>query len=665
MGQSEAATLARYEVTPRRPALSRHPIRRRLFAVLVVTVLLFTGVTARLTQLQVFSSSWLATKGQDQRIKSIQLAADRGSIFDRNGYELALSVPQKTVWADPKLVQDAYRSSALLSPLLNKSQQDIESLLRTNGRFVYLARKVTDDVANNVKELKLPGVAMYDEPKRFLPENDLLAPVLGKVGIDDEGLSGLEVQYAKQLSGTAGRMVVEQDPGGRDIPGGLRNTQQPVRGDDLMLTIDRDLQHKVEAALTAEIQKADARGGMAAMMDTQTGEVLALANLSVPNNGRGSPVVPSPNNMALTNVYEPGSVNKIITISGALEEKLVNPSTSAVVGNSIRISDGVFKEHEDHSVVPWSTTQVVANSSNVGTIQIAQKLGKDRLDKYLRAFGFGHATGTGFPGESKGLMLDPKKYSGTSLPTIAIGQGVAVTAMQMLAATNTIANGGVYVQPKLVKSTIDQNGKTHDTPASPTHPVVSRETAKEMSSMLHEVVRVGTATAGQIDGYEVSGKTGTARKPKAGGSGYEEGAYVSSFAGFVPTEQPRLTGIVVLDQPTPIFGGLVAAPVFSDIARYGLQMHNIAPVASPPGNNGVPYVDEASATSVGEADAKAGTTKAEADAAKANADGGSTTSTISPTTTASPAKKPVQPNQSRTITSTPAPAQSAARREQR
>ena len=619
-------------MTARKIPLSRHPLRRRLFAVLLVVVLLFTGVSVRLVQLQVVSSSWLASKGEDQRIRQVTLAADRGSIFDRNGHELAMSVPQKTIWADPKLVQDVYRSAALLSPILNKEARDVEELLRAKGRFVYLARKVNDDVANAVKDLDLPGISMYDEPKRFLPENDLLAPVLGRVGIDDEGLSGLEVQYAKQLSGRAGRMMVEQDPGGRDIPGGLRNTQQPVRGDDLVLTIDRDLQHKVESALADEIKKANARGGMAAMMDTQTGEVLAMANLAVPNNRRGEPVEPASSNTSLTNVYEPGSVNKLITISGALEEKLVNPSTSMVVGNSIRISDGVFKEHEDHPVVPWNTTQIVANSSNVGTIMIGQKLGKERLDKYMRAFGFGHGTGLDFPGESNGLMLDPKKYSGTSLPTIAIGQGLAVTAMQMLAATNTIANGGVYVQPKLVKATIDEKGKTHETDPSPTHQVVSEQTAKQMSSMLREVVRVGTATAAQIDGYEVAGKTGTARKPNINKAGYEEGAYVSSFAGFVPAAAPRLTGIVILDQPTPIYGGLVAAPVFSDIARFGLQNYNIAPVATPDGNNGVPFVDAESASGVGEADAKAGTTKAEADAVKANTNTNNTTTNNTTTT---------------------------------
>jgi cell division protein FtsI (penicillin-binding protein 3) len=617
-----------------------------MFAVIVVVSLLFGLVGVRLTQLQVVSSDWLAIKGENQRVRTVDLPPGRGAIFDRNGYDLAMSVPQKTIWADPKLVEDPYAAAAQLAPILERDVREVEGLLRKEGRFVYLERKVDDTVSAAVEALDLPGIAMYDEPERFLPEDDMLASVIGQVGIDGEGLSGLERQYKDVLDGKAGSMVVEQDPTGREIPGGMRSAEEPVRGDDLVLTIDRDLQHKVESTLTAQIEEANARGGVAAMMDTKTGELRALANLQVPNGGRGAGAVSAPSNTALTNVYEPGSVSKVLTIGAAMEEGLVGASSSMVVGNRIQVADTVFKEHEDHAVVPWSTTEIVANSSNVGTIMIAEQLGKERLDKYMRDFGFGSPTGLEFPGESPGLMLDTDDYSGTSLPTISIGQGVAVTAMQMLAATNAVANGGIYVEPKLVQGVIDENGEMQASEPGESRRVVSEETAKQMSVMLREVTRVGTATTAQIDGFEVSGKTGTARKPRADGPGYEQGAYVSSFAGFVPTEDPQLTGIVILDQPQPIYGGVVAGPVFADIARFGLQAFGIRPVTVPEGNYGVPFVNEENASSVGEADAPAGITKDEAEQATSTAS--STSSTSSTSSSTSPSSTPVPRRESTT-----------------
>jgi cell division protein FtsI (penicillin-binding protein 3) len=349
----------------------------------------------------------------------------------------------------------------------------------------------------------------------------------------------------------------------------------------------------------------------------------------------GDPPVAAPNNMALTNVYEPGSVNKLITISGALEEGIIKPTDKLLVPSSIKVADGLFTEHEPHPTQQWSITDIVANSSNVGSIMIGEKLGKDRLDKYLRAYGFGHTTDIGFPGESAGLLLDPAHWYPTSIGTVPIGQGVAVTAVQMLAAYNTVANGGVYVAPKLVKATIDSQGHQHPTPTEPRRRVISTQTATEMTSMLDEVTRVGTGTEARIDGYTVAGKTGTARKPLEGQRGYKVGAYVSSFVGFVPSERPALTAIVMLDEPTPIFGGLVAAPVFAQIARYGLREFRIPP--PPPSARlatSAPKTNSVAAQGVGEAGATA-TTSTSAPAR--------TTPTSVPaatTSTTAPAKNP-------------------------
>jgi cell division protein FtsI (penicillin-binding protein 3) len=639
--------------------LSKHPSHRRLFAMLVVFLLMFGVIIGRMGYLQVASKATLDSAGEMQRIRSVKLSAERGSIFDRSGQDLALSVPQQTVWADPKMVADPFKAAALLAPLLNMDVYALQEKLNQDGRFTYLARKVDDAVAERVKELKLDDIcgeengvkvkciAMYEEPKRFLPDGDLVSSVVGRVGVDNEGLSGLESQFEKQLSGSPGRLRVEQDPFGRDIPGGLRSETPAVRGEDLMLTIDRDLQYKVDQAMRDQIDLSNAKGGMAAVMDVTTGEVLALVNLN--RNTQTGEIKAAPNNMALTNVYEPGSTSKLLTISAALETGTVTPSTVATVSDHMQIYDSEFKDAEPHPTQQWTTTDILTASSNIGTIQIAQKLGKDRLDQFQRAFGFGSGTGLHYPGESAGLLTSPKKYSGTTLATTAIGQGVSTTTMQMLAAFNTIANGGLYVAPKLIKSTIDSDGKEKPTPASSTRQVVSEQTAAQMNLMLQEVVRVGTATSAQIDGYDVAGKTGTARKPNAAGTGYQDGAYISSFAGFAPAGKPKFTAIVILDEPTPIYGGLVAAPVYADITRYALQEFGIDPAPQSEDRRGVPVASSTASSAADESSAApAGTTAQDAKEVTANANGKSTSKSTSSTSTPA-ARKPS------TSTSTTAP----------
>ena len=564
---------------PRRPPPLETPVRpaRRLWVLLVVMALAFTAVIVRLGQVQGPASKRYAVMGQDQLVHNVVLPADRGTMFDRNGRDLALTINVSTVWADPRAVSDPRAEAEELAPVLGMDVDTLQDRLSRNLGFVYLARKVPDDVAARVKAMKLDGVQLMDEPKRFLPDGDLAAPVLGQVGLDNEGLAGLEDLYEKRLAGQPGHILLEKDVYGHDIPGGLRRFEPSRRGDDLILTLDRSLQFQTEQSLSAQIDATHARGGVAAVMQSDTGEVLALANLARDPEDPQGKIVPAPNNTALTNVFEPGSVNKLVTIAGALQENVVKPSDRFTVGNSIKVADAVFHDNENHPTEQYTVTDIVTNSSNIGTIMVAQKLGKDRLDKYLRAFGFGSPTGLKFPGESAGLLLPPDKWYGTSMGTVPIGQGVAVTAMQMLAAYNTIANGGIYVAPKLVKATVDADGKEHATPASERRRVVSQQTSDEVKAMLDEVVRLGTGKLAAIDGYTVAGKTGTARKPLENARGYKEGAYYSTFAGFVPAEKPALTAIVVLDEPTPIYGGIVSAPVFAQVTRYGLREFRVPP----------------------------------------------------------------------------------------
>lgn len=538
-------------------------------------MLSFVAMGARLVQLQALSPDIYAEFGERQLVRTMQLPAARGAIFDRSGRELALSIRQSTVWANPREVLDPQGNAARLAPILGIDAALIQDRLSRDAAFVYLARTVPDAVAAQVEALKIPGVHLVDEPKRFTPAGELASPLIGKVGTDNVGLSGVELQFDKTLAGRPGRQVVEQDPSGTELPGGVRQFVPAERGDDLVLTIDRSLQFEAERSLATMITNAGADGGVAIVMESRTGEVLALADLTA--DVQGGPPMPSSKATALTNVYEPGSVNKLITIAAALQEGLVRPADKLLVPDTIRVADHTFSEHDPHGPIEWSITDIMAQSSNVGSIMLGQKLGKDRLDTYLRKFGFGNKTGLGFPGESAGLMLDPKRWSGTSLPTIAIGQGIAVSAMQMLAAYNTVANGGEYVAPKLIKATLDKAGREHPTPPATRRRVVSERTADQVTAMLSEVVRVGTGIRANIDGYSVAGKTGTARKPLVGARGYKAGAYVSSFAGFVPSERPALSAIVMLDEPTPIYGGLVAAPVFADMMRYGLRQYRIPP----------------------------------------------------------------------------------------
>jgi cell division protein FtsI (penicillin-binding protein 3) len=584
----------------------------------VVLALAFSAIVARLVYIQGLDSSHYTAYGESQRVRTVPLPAARGSISDRNGFDLAISVPRPTVWTNPHLVTDPRAEALTLAPLLNQPAAAIQEKLTRDGSFVYLARKAPEDVGEKIKALKLDGVFLLEEPTRVLPAGGLAAPLIGQVGLDNDGQSGLERQFEAALAGRPGQLIVERDATGSDIPGGVRQFHPSLQGDDIELTIDRSLQYATERALADEIVTAHAHGGMAIVMQTETGEVLALANLQreINKNGDLGEVEPSRKAMALTDVFEPGSVNKMITIAGALDSGVIRPTDHFSIGSQIKVANHVFSEHDPHPVQSWSVTDIVANSSNVGAITIAGRLGKQKLNAYLRSFGFGARTGLGFPGESAGLLADPAKWYSTDMATIPIGQGgVSVTALQMLAAYNSVANGGLYVAPKLVRATLDDQGRRKLTPSSTTRRVISAPAAREMTAMLDEVVRVGTGKAAAVNGYTVAGKTGTARKPLPGGTGYKAGAYMSSFAGFVPAEKPAFSIMVILDEPTPIYGGLVAAPVFAELAGYALREFRVPP---PPAMaaTAAPDTTPEKAQPVGDGDAGTTTTLATVPLAK-------------------------------------------------
>jgi cell division protein FtsI (penicillin-binding protein 3) len=555
--------------------------RRRLVALLAVLVLVFLAVGVRLVDLQAVGRDRYAQLGLDQRVRKVQLAAERGSVFDRNGHDLAASVPQQTVWANPRVVTDPAGYAAQLAPIVGVDEAALrERLAQGDKGFVYVARKVEGATALKVKALSLRGVDFVPESKRFYPDGPLAGPVLGFVGTDNSGLGGLEAQYNGSLSGKRGELQVELDPQGRQLPGGERQVAESQRGGDLVLTIDQGLQYQAEQVLAEAVGGANAKGGMAIVTDVATGDVLAMAN--VEGAGPGHPARPAPadqRNRPVVDVYEPGSTNKVITVSGALEDGLIGADSTFPTPGQLNVGGTEYRDEASH---PASMTahDIVRQSSNVGAIQIARKLGKERFDAYLRAFGFGQPTGLGFPGEANGLVLPLSQYTETSMASMPIGNGLAVTAMQMLDVYTTIANGGAMRPPRLVAATVGEDGARRDEPMPETRQVVSPATAATMRSMLQDVVANGTGTKAQIPGYEVAGKTGTARKPPYDSPPYR---YVASFAGFAPASAPRLSAIVVLDEPqSNYFGGQVAAPVFARIMEYALRMERVLPTNTVP-----------------------------------------------------------------------------------
>jgi cell division protein FtsI (penicillin-binding protein 3) len=553
------------------------PIRLRLTILFAVASLVFVGIGARLVDLQARDQSHLKALGVGQRVSTITLAAERGSIFDRNGVELALSVPQTTIVADPQLIRNPNRYAAKLAPIVVVDPVALATRLSNRkSRFAYVARKVDDATVKRVKKLGLAGLTYLPESKRFYPSGLLAAPVLGWTGTDNYGLAGIESAYEKTLRGHPGEARVERDPQGNEIPGGQRVLKQATRGRDVVLTIDQSIQANAEQVLTEQVAEAGAKGGMAIVEDVLTGDILAMATVDGATDERpGGPVPATEQNKPATVVYEPGSTNKVITMAGAIEDGVVTPDTVLEgIGHEVRVGDTVYSDVDEHSST-MTVAEILEHSSNVGTIRIAGMLGKERFDHYLRAFGVGQKTALGFPGEADYPLLPLENYNDTSMGSMPIGNGIAVSAMQMLDVYVTIANAGMARPPRLVAATIDADGERHARPLLPPHQVVSPTTASAVTGMLELVVEGGTGTEAQVTGYRVAGKTGTARKPPYDRPPYR---YVASFVGFAPANSPRLAAIVVLDEPTNnYFGGLVAAPAFSQIMQQALGAERVPP----------------------------------------------------------------------------------------
>lgn len=546
-----------------------------LFTLLVSGLVMIMG---RLFWMQILATDRYLQLASVQRERRIELSPKRGAIYDRNGSELAVSMEMQTIFANPKFVLDPKAAAAQIAPLIGADQAALEQKMSSGKSFVYLARKIDPEAAKKVKALALPGIDIVSESKRSYPSGKLAAHVVGFVGADNEGLGGLEDRYDHLLQGLAGEIFMERDPNGRPIPGGNGYSNPSVAGDDLVLTIDKQIQFAAEQALERGVAGFQAKGGTIIVMRPGTGEVLAMANYPwFDPNEFGKFPAEARRNRALTDMYEPGSANKVITAAAAIESGVIKPGDMLKVPDNLRLSNKTFHDAHAHKTLDLSFAEVIQQSSNIGTIKVALNLGRQRLYDSLVDFGYGRPTGLDFPGEAKGILPKPENWWETSMGTIPIGQGVAVTPMQIMSVFSTVANDGVAVQPKLLAARIDSDGRRVATQPSARRRVIESETARQLTRILIGVTDSsnGTGSAAAIKGYQVAGKTGTAQKPLPGGAGY--GGYIASFIGYVPAGMPALVVGVMLDEPTPIWGGVTAAPLFKEVTQFALRHLGIGP----------------------------------------------------------------------------------------
>lgn len=562
-------------------SLSGLRLRVLILAALLATA--FGAVTVRLAHLQLVRHAELGAMAERQYARTIVLHAQRGPVVDRDGLPLAVSGPAESLFAQPRQVGDPVRVAARLARILKLPQAEIRDALVSSRPFVWLRRRLPPALAEQVRTLREPGLGLITEPLRLYPNRELAAHVLGFEGVDG-GLEGIERAWESQLAGTPGKAVVGRDALGREVssPDVLK---PPVPGRGVMLTLDTSIQHVVEREIDAAWRHTGAKTAMAVVLEPRTGDILALALRPTfnPNTFLDVPSRDVWRNRAITDPFEPGSTFKAILAAAALQERVVRPD-DLIFGEQGAITIARTTIH-DWKKYGWLTfAEVLQKSSNVGSIKVGLALGSARYYRYITAFGFGAPTGVGLPGESRGVLREPERWSGLSLPTMAIGQEVSVTALQLVAAFGAIANGGMLMQPRLVRAVFDGQGREmRRFQPRAVRQVISPETVRTLTRLLVQVVDSGTGRNAAIAGYEVAGKTGTAQKLDPTTKRYSRGASVLSFVGFAPAEAPRFVLLVVLDEPrTARWGGEGAAPIFAAIGREILRHLEVPPRDTPP-----------------------------------------------------------------------------------
>jgi cell division protein FtsI (penicillin-binding protein 3) len=548
-----------------------------------ILALAFGGLTARLGWLMVIKHGELAQLAERQYSRTVVLYAQRGPIVDRRGGALATSAATESLFIQPHSVGDPVRVAARLAPILGQPESEVHASLTSARSFVWLRRKLPPTVVEQVRALREPGLGFLPEPLRLYPNRELAAHVLGFEGAEG-GLEGVERAFNADLAGVPGKAIVDRDALGREVAA-PQVLQQPQPGHGVMLTIDRTIQYIAERELDAAYHRTHAKAAIAVVLEPRTGDVLAMAVRPTfnPNAFLDVPSSDSWRNRAVTDPFEPGSTFKAIMAAAALEEGVIRPDDRIYAENgAITLAGTTIRDWKKYG---WLTfAEVLQNSSNVGSIKVGLSLGRDRYYRYMKAFGFGAPTNVGLAGESRGLLREPQRWSVLSLPTMSIGQEISVTALQLVTAFGAIANGGTLMQPRLVRSTFDTDGReTRRFEVKAVRQVVSPATARTLTTLLTGVVESGTGHLAAIPGYAVAGKTGTAQKLDPSTKRYSHAPGVLSFVGFGPADEPRFVMLVMLDEPrNEKWGSEAAAPVFSAIGREILRYLEVPPRDSPP-----------------------------------------------------------------------------------
>ncbi len=564
----------------RKKKKKKNYFRPRVFIVLAFFVLAYSLIFMRAFQLQVVESASLKAMASRQHVRSVKLRSKRGDIYDRNSKALAISIDVDSIYARPSQIKSKRSVARALAPLTGLKVSQISHTLSSGKGFVWLKRQIDLGPAEREKIIAMRGVGLIKESRRYYPNKGLASNLIGFTGVDSNGLEGIEHSYNTYLRGTARKISGGRDARGRLMLFGDTGNVVPVEGMSVELTIDKSIQYITERALQRAMDKTEAKGGTAVVLSPATGEVLAMATapgFDLNNFRRTSPGLWR--NRTVTDAFEPGSVAKVFVVAGALEEGIVKPDDIFFCENGkYRVADRVLHDAEKKG---WlSVSNIIKYSSNIGASKIAEKMGRETLYRYFSAFGMGAKTGLDLPGETSGSLLKLDKWSGVTLHTLSFGQGVAVSSIQLATALGAVANGGFLMKPYIVKEI--QSGAGEVVKANNpviVRRVISAETARTVTAMMRGVTGPdGTGTKASIAGFEVAGKTGTAQKPDFEHGGYRSHAYVSSFFGFVPAEDPALIIVVTLDEPQKgHYGGEVAAPVFKEIASKSLSYLGITP----------------------------------------------------------------------------------------
>ncbi|HUP38444.1 MAG TPA: penicillin-binding transpeptidase domain-containing protein [Candidatus Limnocylindria bacterium] len=559
-------------------------LRTRTLIFAACLALAFLGLVGRLAYLQVWKHDEYARLAENQHAKTVPLRPQRGPILDRAGQALAVSSRADTLYVTPVKVENAGRLAARLAPILGEPARDVARKLTVSRKFAPVRRRLTPDAARAVRELRDPSLTLVEDSLRLYPNRELAAQLIGFEGADGKGLAGMEQMWDGHLAGVEGRAVVERDALGREVTGAPIVLKPSVAGQGIMLTIDATIQYLAEKEVDAAWRRTRAKSAMAVVMDPRTGEILAMAIRPTYNPNAFSIATDDDRRArAVTDPFEPGSTFKVIMAASALEEGIVRPA-DRIFGENGAITIANSRIH-DWKKYGWLTfTEVLQNSSNVGSIKVGLQLGRERYYKYMTAFGFGAPTSLGLPGESRGQLRPPAQWSGLSLATLSIGQEISVTGVQMVAAFSAVANGGRLMQPQIIRAVLDAQGRElRSFEPRTVRQVISPETSRTLTEMMVNVVANGTGRQAAIPGYDVAGKTGTAQKMDPATKRYSRAPGVLSFVGFVPADDPRLTMIVLLDEPkNEKWGSEAAAPMFAAIGREALRHLNVPPRDSSP-----------------------------------------------------------------------------------